>query len=186
MPLPPYYDQVKGGNVFIGQSINPTTGVAIPISTTTSPTFGLWNPTGSGVDAVLIKFTAGLVSTNGTPGTILYSVVTNAGSGIATGGPISAFAQVTPTNAYVNGGLASNTRFCGGGTTTLTTAGTVFASSGYTQLTTSTTASSPMYRVDDSIGGQIIVPPGNFVYVTASVALSTLFDMSLWWEEIAK
>lgn len=181
---PDYYSQTVAGNMFIGQSTAPKTGILIPIADSTSPTFGLWNPQGSGKNAVLVRFTAGFVSTTGAPGAILYNALTNAGSSIATAAPISAFNAGTPTNALIGGGNASVVRFTPAGTNTLTTAGTTICGMGVSQLTTTgATTSAPMYEATEDFNGRIIVPPGVFFYITGSAALLTLFDLSLQWFE---
>lgn len=179
-----YYSQTAAGAMFTGSTA--VAGVLIPISTTTSPTFGLWNPQNSGKYAVLVRYTASFVSTTGAPGGILYSALTGAGSAPATGAPITVFNQVAPTNGLISLGLGSVMKFTPAGTNTLTTAGTVYATSGNQQLTTTgATTSAPFYSVFDDFNGRIIVPPGVFFYTTGSAALLSLFDQTLQWYETA-
>lgn len=172
------------GLSFTGVSTAPKTGILIPIADTTSPTFGLWNPAGSGFNATLVRFTASFVSTTGAPGGILYNALFNAGSAIGTAAPIVAFNSAAPINNYLGGGINSRMRFCPAGTTTLTAAGSTIDQVGSSQLTTTgTSTATPMYTVEDNINGRIIVGPGVFLYVTGSAALLTLFDLSLTWIE---
>lgn len=179
-----YYSQTAAGAMFIGISTAPKTGVLIPIADSTSPTFGLWNPQGSGRNAVLVRLAAGWVGTTGAPGAILYNALTGAGAAVGTAAPISAFNQVTPTNALIGSGAASSMKFTGAGTNTLTTAGTTIGVMGASQLTTTgATTTSPTFTVTDDFNGRLIVPPGVFFYLTGSAALLSLFDLSLTWYE---
>ena len=178
-----YYSPTLAGVTYHGSTA--VGGVLVPISTTTSPTFGLWNPAGSGKNAILIKYKAGWVSTTGDPGTICYSRLLSTGSSIATGAPISVFNSGTPTNGVIGSGVSSSMRFCPAGTTTLTTAGAVYATSGYSQLTTTgATTSAPMWQVEDDFDGTTIIPPGVFWYTTGTAALLSLFVQTLSWIEV--
>lgn len=182
---PGYYSQTVAGNMFIGMSEASQTGILIPTYNTTSPTFGLWNPSGSGKNAVLVRLTTGFVSTTGAPGAILYARLLSASNTTYTGGPLTAFNSTTPGNALLGAGAASAMKFAGKGTNTLTTAGVVFDQMGVSQLTTTgATTSAPLYSAIDDFDGRIIVPPGVFFYVVGSTALLTLFDMSLSWYEV--
>lgn len=183
-----YYNTTINGNMFVGQSVTPKTGILLPISDSTSPTFGLWNPAGSGKNAVLVKLALGFVSTTGAPASVLYNNLAGAGSVIGTAAPISAFTSTASTNPLLGGGINSVMRFTGvaAATNTLTAAGTSFATMGVSQLTTTgATTSAPMYTAVDEIDGKIIVAPGNFFYVTGSAAPLSLFNCTLWWEESA-
>jgi hypothetical protein len=181
-----YYTSVYNGGFFVGQSVTPQTGILVPTYNSTSPTFGLWNPAGSGFNAVLAQFSMGFVSTTGAPANILYANLAGAGNAIATAAPISAFTSTAPTNCLLGAGNATQMKFTGvaAATNTLTTAGTIFATMGVSQLTTTgATTTAPMYTAIDNIDGKIIVAPGNFFYVVGSAAPLTLFDMTLFWEE---
>lgn len=184
---PTYYSQVVAGNMFVGVSAAPQTGILIPTYNTTSPTFGLWNPQGSGKNAVLVRFAAGWVSTTGAPGAIMYAKLTGAGSAIATGGPLSAVATGTPTNALVGSGSSSAMKFVdGSNTTTLTAAGTIFDQMAVSQLTTTgATTSAPMWTAVEEFNGRLIIPPGVFFYIVGTTALLSKFNLSLAWYETA-
>lgn len=187
--IPPYPASAARGNVFHGATA--AAGVLIPISTTTSPTFGLWNPTGSGKNANLISIKFSFVSTTGAPGGILYNYLLNAGSQAATAAPITVFNQVTQGSAgLINGliggpvGIQSVMKFTNAGTNTLTTAGTIYGEAGISQLTTTgATTSAPMYTAVDYFNNTTAVAPGTFWYVTGSAALLSLFNIHLTWEE---
>lgn len=181
-----YYTSVYNGGLFVGQSVTPKTGIALPISDTTSPNFGLWNPAGNGKNAVLVKLALGFVGTTGAPASILYNNLAGAGANVATAAPISAFTTTAPTNTLLGAGLGTVMKFTGvaAATNTITAAGVSFATMGVSQLTTTgATTSAPMYTAIDEIDGKIIVAPGNFFYITGSAAPLTLFNCTLWWEE---
>jgi hypothetical protein len=178
-----FYESASRGNVFIGSTA--AAGVLIPISSTTSPTFGLWNPMGSGKNASIIRFAAGFVSTTGAPGNIGFSYTSGAGSAVATGAPISAFNSSTPANGLITAGAVSAMRFTPAGSNTISTAGTFLKTLGISQLTTTgATTTAPMWVATEDFDGTIVVPPGVFLYVVGSAALLTLFTMSISWEEV--
>lgn len=177
------YSLVKTGVVFRGATA--AAGVLLPASNSTSPTFGLWNPTGSGRNAALLGIKVGWVGTTGAPGVVLYNNLLNAGNAIGTAAPLSAFNAGTPTNALVGQGSASVMRFSPAGTNTLTTAGTVIASSGFSQLTTTgATTGSPMWNLVDEISSSLVIPPGNFFYLTGSAALLSALNIEMTWAEL--
>lgn len=177
-----YAEQTYRGNVYHGSTA--AAGVLIPISTTTTPTFGLWNPAGSGKNANLIRVKVGFVSTTGAPGNVLYSALTGAGSAIGTAAPISAFTAGTPTNGLIGGGGASAMKFTPSAAT-LTAAGSIVATSGLSQLTTTGTAATGiMWQAQEDFDGMLTVPPGVFFYLTGSAALLSLFNITLVWEEL--
>jgi len=161
------------------------TGVAIPVSNTTSPVFGIWNPAGSLINAVLLNLKLGYDETTGAAGTVLYNTVLNTGSSLATGAPISAFNAVTPTNGLIGQGKASGVRFCSAATTTIAAAGTVVGMAGFSQTAvTAATTGSPQWMLEDAINGKWIVPPGVFFYLTGSAALTSLSCLEMCWIEL--
>lgn len=185
LAYPDYYSQTVAGNMFVGASETPKTGKAIPIADTTAPIFALWNPAGSGKNAVLVRFSVVFVSTTGAPGGILYNALTGAGSAIGTAAPLSAFHSTTPTNCLVGSGYTSAMKFSGAATNTLTTAGTTIDNMGISQLTTTgATTSAPLWKAVDDFNGRLIIPPGVVFYPTGTDALLSLFDISLSWFEV--
>jgi hypothetical protein len=112
-----YYVQAQRGNLFIGST--PIAGTAIPISSSTSPTPCLWNPAGSGKNAVLVAYYIGYSGGTGVVGALGYYAVTGAGSAIGTAAPFSAFAATTPTNALIGAGNTSVMKWSSTGTCTL-------------------------------------------------------------------
>ena len=177
-----YYTETYRGNVFHGSTAS--AGVAIPASGTTSPTFGVWNPTGSGVNVVLIAAYYGWVGTTAAPSTFMYEYKTGVGSAIGTGAPISAFNTGTQRNGLLGVGATSKVLFTPAGTNTLGSAGTVLGNNGISQLTTTGTAAGASgWQWVDFFEGTVIIPQGVFLYNTASAAeLSSISIRWTWYE----
>ena len=181
--IPPYPPLAARGNVFHGTTA--VGGVNIPASNSTSPTFGLWNPAGSGKNATLIQIKFGWVSTTGTPGAITYNLLTGAGSAIATAAPISAFTAGTPTNGIAGGAIAiaSVMKFTPSAAT-LTTAAAIYGGSGLSQLTTTgATTGATYFTMVDRFDGLMIVAPGSFWYPTGTAAPGSVTTIELIWSE---
>jgi hypothetical protein len=172
-----YYPDVMQGNVFIGSTA--VAGTAFPISTGTAVTFGLWN-TSTTKNAVLLGLNVGYTS-----GTIALGEIGLAnqyvGYATATAAPLSAFTDGTPKNALLGGG-SSVMRFTPSGAT-LSAGGTACYWSG--KSIESATAGLGIFDAKIDLDGQIIVPPGQLVFVCGSIAQTALFTMSLIWQEVA-
>ena len=173
-----YYTDVMQGNVFIGSTA--AAGTAFPISTGTAVTFGLWN-TSTTKNAVLLGLNVGFTS-----GTIALGEIGLAnqyvGFATATAAPLSAFTDGTPKNALLGMGGASSMRFTPSAAT-LSAGGTACYWSGYS--IESASAGTGIYSAKIDIDGQVIVTPGQLVFVCGSVAQTGLFTMSLIWQEVA-
>ena len=173
-----YYVDVMQGNVFIGSTA--AAGTAYPISTGTAVTFGLWNNTTT-KNAVLLGLNVGYTS-----GTIALGEIGLAnqyvGFATATAAPLSAFTDGTPKNALLGMGGASSMRFTPSAAT-LSAGGTACYWSGYS--IESASADTGIYSAKIDIDGQVIVTPGQLVFVCGSVAQTGLFTMSLIWQEVA-
>lgn len=171
-----YFDECQKGRIFIGATA--AAGVALPISTGTAVTFGLWNT--STKLAVLIDLDIGFTS-----GTIALGEFGLAnqfcGMSIATGAPLSAFTTAAPKNALVGGGNASVMSFTGS-TATLTTGGTALKWLG--KANESATPGLGIFDAHYEFDGKIIIPPGQLVFPCASVAQTGLFTISMTWAEV--
>lgn len=175
-----YYADAASGNVFIGSTA--AAGTAFPISTGTAATFGLWN-TSTTKNAVLLhlsgSYTSGTIALGTVGLTDVYATQ------VATGSNITAFTDAvvgtTIRNAIVGGGNASRMRFT-------PSAATVVANTAFKWLGAgmeSATAGLGIYGFNHDFNGEVIVPPGRFVFVVGSVAQTGLFSMSLSWAEVA-
>lgn len=176
-----YYPEAASGNVFIGSTA--VAGVTSPLSTGTAMTFGLWN-TSTTKNAVLLKFNAGFTS-----GTIALGewglTNINGGLAVATGGNITAFTDgvvgTTIRNGIIGGGNASSMRFTPSAATVV--AGTACYWMGNAHE--GATGVGPSNNFSHDFDGQIIVPPGQAVFVVGSIAQTANFTMSLSWAEVA-
>lgn len=78
-----YYNQNYRGNLFMISTVG--AGLAIPVLTTTAPTMVLWNPLGSGKNAVLVRYAAANTNSGtAAAGAIFLMADFNAGNTIAT------------------------------------------------------------------------------------------------------
>lgn len=172
-----YYPETAAGNVFIGATA--AAGVALPISTGTAVTFGLWN-TSSSKNAVLLHLDIGY--TSGTIALGEFGLANQAcGFAIGTAAPLSAFTAGTPKNGLIGQGGASAMSFTPS-TATLTAGGTAVKWLG--RSIESATAGLGVFSCSYDFDGTLIVPPGQLVFVCGSVAQTGLFSCSLTWAEI--
>lgn len=173
-----YYADVNAGGVFIGSTA--AAGVATPAAGGTAMTFGLWN-TSPNLKAVLLGFAAQYVSGTITVAGFTFSIIPQAGSAIATGGPISAFTAGTPINALVGGGQASAMSFTPSAATIVAPTRFQFLGTGHEIAT----AGPGMNNGFVDLGGSLVLLPGAAVFVTSTIAQTGVFALSLLWNEIA-
>lgn len=173
-----YYPDVIAGDVFIGSTA--VAGVALPISTGTAVTCGIWNINPNAV-AVILSMNVGY--TSGTIALGEFGLANqNVGFNIATGAAMTAFTAGTPKNAYLGYGKASGMNFCPA-TATLAAGGTACWWSGYS--IESATAGLGIFRCQIDVNGQVIVGPGQICFICGSVAQTGIFTCSLVWKEVA-
>ena len=179
-----YYTQTSRGNVFIGSTA--TAGVTLPVVSNTVQTFGLWNPLGSGKNAVLIKSQIGWVSGPGAPGNFVYGFQLNVGSQIGTGAAITGYTTTAPVNGLLGSGLATVMKFGAvAAAFTLTTAPTLLRTMGVSQLTTTAaTTTAPWWMAFEDFDGTLIIPPGVIFTIAGNVAPTTVADVALTWAEV--
>lgn len=174
-----YYYLTRLGVVFNLSTL--VGGVAIPISTATAQTFGVWNTGSKAVNCVPLLYLASYVSGTTVGGAIGISRLPNAGSAIgAAGAPITAWTDTTPVNQLM-GGPTGAIR----GTLTATTiAATWFQTLGISEYAavaaSAITGSQYMY----DFHGSLIIPPNNAAFVTASAASGALLSQTLLFAEL--
>ena len=172
--------QTLAGNVFIGSTL--AAGVAVPAYNATAQTFGMWNPAGSGKNAILVKLNLG-VATLGTAAvaSLGLSYIPNAGSAIgATGAPITAFAATAPVNGLVSKGNNNSALF--------TLAATTIAPTFFYDLALSqsaTGAAAGMVWMEHDFDGCVIVPPNTYIGLGGSAAPGQTMQASLVWFEMS-
>lgn len=174
-----YYSDVKQGNVFIGSTA--AAGTAFPLATGTAMTFGLWN-TNPNKNAVLLQLNMGYTSGTLAVGEVGLTHI-NGGFALATGNNITAFTDgvlgTTIRNAIIGYGQAPTMRFTPSAATVV--AGTAAYWTGMSAITASTVST---INWSHDFDGKLIVPPGQAVFVTGSIAQTGLFSMSLIWAEV--
>jgi hypothetical protein len=171
------YTETYRGRMFHGYS---TTSTTIPISSTTAPTFILYNPRSSNINCVLVHYCPGWESGTNVEGNVMFGVITNAPGAIATGASISAFTDGPVLNGLLGGGLKSQVRF--GIAATLGAAATQFLPLGMSIMVLAAAKATPVDLFYD-FNGTVIVPPGVAVFSCASAATSAKYNERLSWYE---
>jgi len=176
-----YYTQAYRNNAFIGATA--AGGVVPPNYSTTAQTFGIWNPAGSGKNAILIAVDFGLV-TLGTPAvsSLALSYTPNAGSSLATG-QISAITTAAPVAAIVGNTAASVCRFTPSAATTLASTFLMPLPFSYFSTTTTTVATFASQLLHYDFDGSVGVAPNNAIWVCANILTGSTWNISLRWYE---
>lgn len=184
-----FYEQNYRSNVyFTGGTLTALSANTITLTATTTPILGLYNPSSSTVNCVVLQAMLNCVASNLTsgaaPGAFVWAVSTGNGA-ISTG--------LTPYNAKTliaagsqARGFAGSTALTGLTNNLVVAAGANLPSpSGLTYTTLASTALLPSYTGTENIDGSIIVPPGG-VLALLNTTSSTVFSAAgrLTWEEV--
>lgn len=184
-----YYEQVARGNVFsIGSSITALSANTIGLTASGTPIVGVWNPSTSAVNLVMLQAALTCVANNLTSG---------AGPGVfAWAASIGNTAISTGSNPVNRKTLASSGSaakgFPGGvALTGLTNNLAIFegadlpSPSGLTYTTIGSTALMPGFSGVQNFDGSLIVPPGG-VLALVNTTSTTVFSVAsrLMWEEV--
>jgi hypothetical protein len=185
-----YYEQNYRNNVyFTGHTaVQALSANTITLTATTTPILGIYNPSSSTVNAVVLQAMLNVVANNLTsgagPGAFMWAVSTGNGA-ISTG--------LTPYNSKTLIAAGSQVRgFAGATALTGLTNNLVIAAgsqlpspSGLTYTTLGSTALLPSYSGREDLDGSIIVPPGG-VLALLNTTSSTVFSAvgRLTWEEV--
>jgi hypothetical protein len=182
----PSYTQTYRGYTFHA-STTPL-GLAIPIYTSSTPLVVLWNPIGSGKNLSILNITFAYTSGTAAYGAIGLMYELNCGSAVATGAPFSAFSASTPTNGLLGGGAVSVAKVSISGTNTLTTAGAAgrwfYTLGSFNLENATTTPHGTIGPTQVPISGAIIIPPGNAVWLAATLASVALYAQTISWCEV--
>lgn len=174
-----YFSETSLGRVFIGSTA--AAGVALPISTGTAVTFGLWN-TSTTKWAVPLWIAIGYTS-----GTIALGEFGMAnqdcGYALATAAPLSVFTAGTPKNALLGSGTASSMSFTPSAAT-LTAGGTACAWMGPASESATAGLGLGVGGFKFDFDGSLIVRPGQLLFPCGSVAQTGIFTISMAWAEI--
>jgi hypothetical protein len=162
-----YYEQTVRGNVFsvCTQGTGVTTTAALA---TTFTGLAVGNPTGSGVNLVLNKFTAAQ-----------FAVGAAATIGIM-GGAGSITASLTPQSRVIGGGQTSKAVATAGQTISTPLLIATFGSVG--SVATTGYGLEPGILVD--FEGSVIIPPGSFVASYTAIVTTSALQFSFSWEEV--
>lgn len=176
-----WYHLAKQGLVFSGSMA--ATGVVPPIYSSTSQVFGIWNPTGSGVNGILIGVRASYVDTTGATGGYCLAVSKNAGSGLATGN-ISAFTESVPERGLIGSGAGGNRiRFTASAATVV--APTIYRQLGINQtvLTAADTANG-FFAFKEEFDGDVVLAPNTALWLCGNIATLAKLAASIVWAEV--
>lgn len=178
-----WYHLAKQGRVFTGNAA--AAGAVLPIYTATAQVFGIWNPAGSNVNAVLISLRGTYVDTTGAAGGYCLAVNKNIGGQLATGA-ISAFTEGTPERGLVgatSGSGGNKVRFAPGAATTI--APTLLRQLGINQLVTTAAEDEQVtFAFKEDFDGDLVVGPGTAVWVCGNIATLSKWACSLTWAEL--
>lgn len=178
-----WYHLAKQGKVFNGNAA--AAGVVPPIYSATAQVFGLWNPAGSGVNAVLINISASYVDTTGAAGGYCLAVNKNIGSATATGS-ISAFTEGTPERGLIgqNAGIGGNiVRFTPSAATTV--APTILKQLGINHLVlTAADTGNTTFGFSKDFDGEVVVGPGTAIWLCGNIATTSKWAPSITWAEL--
>jgi hypothetical protein len=144
----------------------------------------LWNPSGSGVNAILLSYRIAYVSGNTIAGAIAVMMNTNAGENVATGAVFTAFTQNDPGNGIVGDGGRSAMKTTSSGAT-LSAAGSLYKFTGITLYAGKDTSAAPATETIHDFDGSVIVPPGIAIWFASTAASVALFGQTLVWKESA-
>jgi len=185
----PNLQQTLAGRMFNSIVGAAGTGITIPIYSTTSPTFALWNPLGSGRIIVPVSLQLGVAATaTAAITTLALSQVINTGGSFATGLPIAAWTDATVFNGRSKYGSSSasganNSGRIGVATTTLTTAGSSFYELGFSQATT--VLAPGLAWIEHDFNDKIALDPGTLIHLVGNpLAPVETFVAGMSWYEI--
>lgn len=165
-----YYEQNYRGNIF---SVH-TQGTGVTTTAALATTFtglAVGNPTGSGVNLVLMQFSC----TQFAVGAAATIGIMGAANGAA---PITA--SLTPQSRLIGAGPASKALATAGQTINTPLLIDTYGSVG--SLATTGYGIEPGIFVD--IGGSIIVPPGSFIASYTAIVTTSALQFGFTWEEV--
>jgi hypothetical protein len=182
----PLYNLAKQGKVFTGNIA--AAGVVLPIYSGNTQQVGLWNPAGSNVDLVLLRLGLTYVDTTGAAGGYVISQLTGLGSTVATGTNITAFTETAAVSHYAGGSYSSSAKFGQGATLTIVgSAVTILRHLGLNQLvTTAADATTTPWKTAFDFEGDIVVTPGQAIFVAGNIATLSKWSGSLTWLETSR
>jgi hypothetical protein len=176
-----YFESMIRNRVFTGSSASAGIALVVPATGGGHPT--LWNPSDSGRYLSIIRLRLGYVSGNNAPTTVEWAVTLTTGAAIATAAPILTGTRVAPVG--VVGGNLDNKGVWIPTTNTFTAAPTFLRSSGISLFTgVAATAVAP-FQIEADYDGDFVLAPGTAISLCTQAATTTsLFQVSVTWEEL--
>ena len=105
---------------------------------------------------------------------------------MATGASIAAFTETAAVNMYVRGGSAAVAKF-GQGATITVTAPSVLTHLALSQNAFTAAGTGQMaYTNEVTFSGELVIPPGNAIFVAGNIATLAKWSGSLVWAEVDK
>lgn len=174
-----WYHAAKQGRLFMGNDA--AAGQVLPIYSATAAKFVLWNPANSGVNLVLVRFTATYVDTTCAATGFTIGIMKNAGSALATGG-VSAFTETSPERAPFGGPAGGNrVRFSLSATVI---APTVLYQMGENQLVlTATDATTAHFVFRHDFDGELVIAPNSLISFGGNIAQLGKWASGVMWVE---
>lgn len=176
-----YAIPAKEGRLFIGNA--GAAGQVLPIFSATAQKFGIWNPAGSGVNAILVEIAMTYIDATPAAGGYVLAVSRNAGSALATGG-ISAFTAGTPDNALTGKTGGNAVRFTPSAATVL--APVIYRHLGINQDVAPATSAVTPARAKTGVlfDGDVVVQPNTALWLCGNIStIAKWASMFAWIEE---
>ncbi len=147
------------------------TGLTIPISTSTTPTFTLYNPIGSGINVELVRYASSVQNATHVVSSVLLGIITN-----LTVAPTSVTALTTGPAVFGGSGVPAALLYSGA---TLAAQATVFYNIG----AYGATALTGMDGIEHQFDGMLLLAPGSLVHVCGTAAQSQASTQTFTWAE---
>ena len=178
-----WYHAAKQGRLFTGNAA--AAGVTIPIYSNTAQVFGLWNPANSDVLGVLVNLAMTYVSGTAAAGGYCLGLLRDVGALAGTAAPISAFTKGTPERGRLGGKTGGNTIQFTPSACTVTTGLMVIARQlGLNvQALTAADATCPGWTWVREFDGDLVLEPGNALFLCGNIAVGSVWAPSLTWAE---
>ena len=177
-----YFTQCYRGNLY--EYATPLAGVTLGTSGATTQTFGIFNPAGSNKLIVPTKARAAVVEGTPTVSSLVWTVSTGMGTGVAGTSPLQTATFVTTTLNGRSDVLGNNSVARVITTCLLTTAPVVKRYFGSTWGAPIATTASVFPSLIDDFDGDTVVGPGTIFFLSCTLAPAGTTDVSLTWEEV--
>lgn len=179
-----YFTENYRGNVFYGSTTS--AGVVIPIASTKTPVYTIWNPAGSGKLCVPIVTLVAWNSTTSIVGGLVWTATTAAGSQVGATAPMVTFsAPATPISANLGAGKTSQMKFANDSSTvSITAAPSFYRLSGMQVAGTAATTVPTGWVWRDDWDGTGVIPPGNAIHLMGTTAVALTAVITTCWVEL--